>query len=147
MIFTFASAWCSVAIAWSRSACAAFCFATSSCFRFAVSCASSSAALRVREIAFRLVHGRLVDGRIDLRDDLPGFHRRIEIDEQLLDVAGDLAADLHVDDRIQRARRGHGLASSAPRATVAVWYSSLAGAAAAAENRSREAEEQRRRRR
>ena len=56
--------------------------------------------VRIGEIAFRLVHTRLENHRIDLRDHLPGFHDRIKIDEQLLDVARHLAAHLDVLDRI-----------------------------------------------
>ena len=56
--------------------------------------------VRIGEIAFRLVHARLENHRVDLRDDLPGFHDRIKIDEQLLDVPRHLAAYLDVLDRI-----------------------------------------------
>ena len=62
--------------------------------------------LRIGQIAFGLRDARLKNDGIDLRDHLARFHRRIKIDEQLLNVARDLTAHLHVYDRIQRAGRG-----------------------------------------
>ena len=43
--------------------------------------------------------GRLENRGIDLGDHLPGFHLRIPVGIELLDVAGNLAAYLHVDHR------------------------------------------------
>ena len=59
--------------------------------------------VRIGEVAFRLRDAGLENGRIDLRDHLARLHRRIKIGEQLLDVTRNLAADLHVHDRIERA--------------------------------------------
>ncbi len=46
---------------------------------------------------------------VQLRDHLVGFDQRIEIREEFLDVAGDLAAELNVKDGIQLAVGGYGL--------------------------------------
>ena len=58
---------------------------------------------------------RLKNDRIDLRDHLPRLHRRIKIGKELLDIARDLAANLHVHDRIQCAGCGDGLRDRAAR--------------------------------
>jgi hypothetical protein len=63
----------------------------------------------IRELSFRLIHVRLEDHGINLRDHVPRFHNRIKVGEKLLDVPRDLAAHLDVLHRIQRSRRGHGL--------------------------------------
>ena len=57
------------------------------------------------EVAFGLRNARLENGGIDLSHHLPRLHRRIEIDEQFLNITRDLAADLHVDDRVEVNRR------------------------------------------
>ncbi len=67
------------------------------------------------EIAFGLRDRGLKQGRIDLGDDLPGFHLRIKISEKFLNVTRDLATDLHVDDRIERTRRSNRLCNRAAR--------------------------------
>ena len=71
--------------------------------------------LRAGQIAFGLRHRRLKKRRIDLRDHLARLHLRIEVDEKFLDVARNLAADLHVDDRVQCAGRSDHLRDRAPR--------------------------------
>ena len=50
----------------------------------------------VGQVAFGLRNARLENGGIDLGDHLPRLHRRIEIDEQFLNVTRNLAANLHV---------------------------------------------------
>src|SRR2546425_9617964 len=45
-----------------------------------------------------------ISRRVNLRNDLPFLDRRIEIDQQLLDNPGNLAAYLHVDYGIQLPR-------------------------------------------
>ena len=130
-------------MAWSRSDWAEFCFATSSSVRFALICASSSAALSVGQVAFGLRHARLENCGIDLRDHLPRLHRRIEIREQFLDVARDLAADLHVDHRIERAGGRNRLRDCAPRHGGCLIFG-RATPAAAAEGEKRKHGEQRR---
>ena len=62
-----------------------------------------------------LRNARLENGGIDLGHDLPRLHRRIKIDEQLLNITGDLAADLHVDDRVESTGGGDRLRDCAPR--------------------------------
>ena len=59
---------------------------------------------RVGQVAFGLRNARLENGGIDLGDHLPRLHRRIEIDEQFLNVTRNLAADLHVDHRVEGYR-------------------------------------------
>ena len=71
--------------------------------------------LGARQIPFRLCYGCLKKNGIDLRDSIARFHLGIKIGKQLLDVARDLAADLHVHDRIQCAGGGNGLSYRAPR--------------------------------
>ena len=70
--------------------------------------------LRIGQLALGLIDIRLKDDRIDLRDHLPRFHDRIKIDEELLDIARDLAADLDVLDWIQCAGRRDGLGDRSP---------------------------------
>ena len=69
----------------------------------------------VRQVAFGLCHVRLKNDGIDLRDHLARFHLRIKIDEQFLNVARDLAADLHVDHGIQRPGCGDRLGDGSLR--------------------------------
>src|SRR6185437_8871898 len=44
---------------------------------------------------------------IDLRQYLSRYDLRVEVCEESRDLAGNLTADLHRDDRIDRACRGH----------------------------------------
>ena len=67
----------------------------------------------VGDIAFGLRHARLENRRIDLCHYLSRLHRRIKIDKKLLDVSGNLAADLHVHDRVERAGGGDRLCDRA----------------------------------
>jgi len=67
------------------------------------------------EIAFGLRDRGLKQGRIDLGNHLPGFNLRIEIGEQFRDVSRDLAAHLHVHDRIERTGCGYRLCNRAAR--------------------------------
>ena len=60
----------------------------------------------VGEIALRLHHVRLVIRGVDLGDNLARRHLGIPVRKQFLDVAGHLAADLHVEHRVQCASRG-----------------------------------------
>ena len=69
--------------------------------------------LRVGQIALRLVTLAWKTAGSICATTWPAFTWRIKIDEQFLDVAGNLAADLHVHDRIERAGRGHGLGDRA----------------------------------
>ena len=71
--------------------------------------------LRISEIAFRLSDRCLKKRWIDLGHDLACFYLRIKIGEQLRDVPRDLAAHLHVDDGIERARGGYCLCNRASR--------------------------------
>jgi hypothetical protein len=57
----------------------------------------------------------LENGGIDLGDTCPRLHRRIEIDEQFLNVTRDLAADLHVDNRVEGTGGCDRLRDCAPR--------------------------------
>ena len=50
-----------------------------------------------------------------LRHRLPGFHIGVKIDEQLCNIARDLAADLDIDDRVERARCRYRLSNRSPR--------------------------------
>src|SRR5439155_15413256 len=50
----------------------------------------------------------LEDLGVDAGDDLVLLHDRVEVGEQLLDLAGDLAADLHEDHRVEVAGGRHG---------------------------------------
>ena len=61
-----------------------------------------------------LLHLGVEEGGIDLGDGLSLFHRRIEIDEELLDGAGDLGADLHRDHRGEVAGGGDGRDDGTP---------------------------------
>ena len=54
-----------------------------------------------------------MDG-IDFGDDLTRLDHGIEIDRKLLDVTGDLAADLHIEDGIERAGSCDGLGNGTP---------------------------------
>ena len=63
----------------------------------------------VGQVPFGLMNGGLEDGRVQLGDDLVGFDQGIVVGEQLGDVAGNLAADLDVEDGIQLAAGGHHL--------------------------------------
>ena len=93
--------------------------------------------LRAREIAFGLRHRRLKKGRIDLRNDLAGFHRRIIINEKFLNVTRDLAPNLHIHDRIQRASGGNGLRDRSARHGRRLKSSTAATPASAQTPRSR----------
>ena len=53
--------------------------------------------------------------RIDLGDHLPLLHRRVEVDDDLRDAARHLRADLHRDQRRQRAGRGDPRGDAAAR--------------------------------
>ncbi len=66
-------------------------------------------------IALGLIYARLENDRIDLRDHVAGFHDRIKIRGQLLNVTRHLAAHLNVLDRIQRAGRRHRLRNGPTR--------------------------------
>ena len=63
----------------------------------------------VGELAFHLVDDRPVGRRIELRDDLPGFHRRIKVGEKFLNDARNLATHGDVNHRIERAAGGDDL--------------------------------------
>ena len=69
--------------------------------------------LRISEIAFRLSDRCLKKRWIDLGHDLACFYLRIKIGEQLRDVPRNLAANLDVNDRIERARCGYCLCNRA----------------------------------
>ena len=83
--------------------------------RAALSFASSSAACALARSPSVCVTVCLKKNRIDLRDGIARFHLGIKIGKQLLDVARNLAADLHVHDRIQCPGSGDGLSYRAPR--------------------------------
>ncbi len=53
----------------------------------------------VGQIPFGLMHVGLEEGRVQLRDDLVGLDQGIEVGEELDDVAGNLAPDLHIEHR------------------------------------------------
>ena len=57
----------------------------------------------------------MVGCRVDLRHDLPGFDGRVVVGKELLDIAGNLAAHLHVQHGIQRARGRDSLCDVTPR--------------------------------
>ena len=57
----------------------------------------------VRQIRLCLPHSVLKRLRIDARNQLALFDRRIEVDEQLLDLTRNLGADLYRRHRVQRA--------------------------------------------
>ena len=65
--------------------------------------------LRAGHIALSLSDRRLKQDRIYLSDDIAGFHLGIKIDKELLNVPRNLAAHLHVNDRVKRTRGGDGL--------------------------------------
>src|SRR5439155_928046 len=69
----------------------------------------------IGQIAFGLVDGGLECSRVQLSHDLVGFHLGIVIREKLLDVAGDLAADLDIDDGIQLAGGSNNLSEVSTR--------------------------------
>jgi len=81
--------------------------------RAALTLASSSAACALARSPLGLGDSGLKKRRINLRYYLAGFDLRIKIHEQLRDVPRDLAANLHVDHRIERARRGNRLSDAA----------------------------------
>ena len=56
------------------------------------------------DVGHRLVHPQRERLRIDARDQLAFLHRRVVVGVELLDLTRDLRADLHRDDRIERAR-------------------------------------------
>ena len=64
-------------------------------------------AVRGVEVGARLVDAQLEGLRVDARDDLVLLHLRVEVGVDLLHLAGDLRADLHGGDRVQRAARRH----------------------------------------
>ena len=74
-------------MAWSRSDCAEFCFATSAWVRAAFKRRELERRLRIGQIALCLIDVGLKNNGIDLRDHLPRFHDRIKVREELLDVA------------------------------------------------------------
>ena len=65
--------------------------------------------LGIRQIALGLRHRRLKQYRIDLCDNVTRLHLGIKIGEKFLNVPRNLAAHLHVHDRVQRAGGGHRL--------------------------------------
>lgn len=71
--------------------------------------------LCVRQIAFSLSDGCLKKHWVDLGDHLAGFHLGIKIHQQFCDISRNLAPDLHINDRIERARRGNSLGNGAAR--------------------------------
>ncbi len=60
----------------------------------------------IGQLSLGFEHIDLVSGRINFRDDLVGFDDRVVVHEEFLDYAGDLAADLDVDDRTDLTGRG-----------------------------------------
>jgi hypothetical protein len=71
--------------------------------------------LCVRQIAFSLSDGCLKKRWVDLGDHLAGFHLGIKIHKQFCDISRNLAPHLHINDRIERARRGNSLGNGAAR--------------------------------
>ena len=59
------------------------------------------------EVRLRLPHADLVGLGIDTRQQLSLLHRRVEVDEQLLDLARDLRSDEHRRHGVERAGRRH----------------------------------------
>jgi len=55
------------------------------------------------------MHRGLENSRVQLRDDLIGFYECVVIGKELLDITGDLAADLDVDYRVERPAGSHDL--------------------------------------
>jgi hypothetical protein len=69
----------------------------------------------VGQIALSLSNRCLKKRRVDLGDYLAGFHLGIKIYKQLCDISRNLASYLHINDRIERARRGNSLGNGAAR--------------------------------
>ena len=76
--------------------------------------------LQVQKLRLVRLDARLVDGRVDLGQQLALLDRVAEIDVELLELAGDLGADIDVFARLQVAERGRCVSSMSPRSTVAV---------------------------
>jgi hypothetical protein len=91
---------------------------------------------RISQITFGLRDSCLEDRRVDLRYHLALLHRRIEVHEKLLNVAGNLTANLHIDDRVERAGRGHRLRDCATHDSHGLVFTRAAATAPAkTENR------------
>src|SRR6185437_3592013 len=75
------------------------------------------------ELSLRLAQLRPVHRRIDLRDQLTLFDRRVEVDEQVRNLAGHLAAHIDADHRAERAAGRHVLLQipAADRGNVVRW--------------------------
>ena len=71
------------------------------------------------DVGLRLIDLGREDVRVDPRDDLVLLHDRVEVDQEVFDLAGNLAPDLHRDDRVEiaggRDRGGEGTALDADR--------------------------------
>jgi hypothetical protein len=73
------------------------------------------------DIGLGLAHAVLEGFRVDAGDELVFLHRRVEVDQDLLDLAGNLRADLDRDHRVERAGgRNHGV--SGPDSALASLY-------------------------
>ena len=63
----------------------------------------------VGEFGFGRAEAGLVGGGVDVGDDVAVFHDGVIVDQDLIDDAGDLAADFDGDNRLQRAGGSDGL--------------------------------------
>ena len=61
--------------------------------------------LRAGQLALGLAQGGFIDGRVNFRNELAFFHRRVEVGIQRCDFSGNLAADVHADHGAERAAR------------------------------------------
>ena len=76
---------------------------------FGVNLRQLQSRLRIGQISLVLIQRKLIGRCVDLSEDVAQFHPRIEIHEDIGDNAGNLTADLDIDNRRQIAVGRHHL--------------------------------------
>ena len=101
---TVASACASSAAAWSRSDLRRGLQRDENFLSLQILALEGDVGLGAGEFAFGLAQGGLINGRVNFRDQLAFFHRRIEVHIQRGNLAGNLAAHIHADHGAQACR-------------------------------------------